>query len=128
MAEKTTMGKYPFSVAGIFAETMAPSFNSKGDTMPTTLGITRVKWIHAVGTHAKVKFISSGNHPYTGIFKGADHGVIRLSSAAQPAADNSQPLAPGMGLKFLRSGRDSANLVSMYSVYGNPKGDWNFFS
>jgi len=33
-----------------------------------------------------------------------------------------------MGLKFLRDGVDSANLGSMYSVYGNPKGDWNFFS
>jgi len=32
-----------------------------------------------------------------------------------------------MGLKFLRSGMDSANLVSMFSVHGQP-GDWNFFS
>lgn len=33
-----------------------------------------------------------------------------------------------MGLKFLRDGVDSANLVSMYSVNGNPKGDHDFFS
>jgi hypothetical protein len=32
-----------------------------------------------------------------------------------------------MGLKFLRDGADSANLVSMFSVNGTP-GDWNFFS
>ena len=32
-----------------------------------------------------------------------------------------------MGLKFLRDGQDSANLVSMFSVDGQP-GDWNFFS
>lgn len=32
-----------------------------------------------------------------------------------------------MGLKFLRDGVDSGNLVSMYSVDGQP-GDWNFFS
>ena len=32
-----------------------------------------------------------------------------------------------MGLKFLRDGQDSANLVSMFSVDGTP-GDWNFFS
>lgn len=37
-------------------------------------------------------------------------------------------VAPGMGLKCLRDGMDSANLVSMFSVEGNPKGDWNFFS
>lgn len=35
-------------------------------------------------------------------------------------------MAPGMGLKFLRDGVDSADLVSMYSVNGQP-GDWNFF-
>ena len=36
-------------------------------------------------------------------------------------------LGPGMGLKFLRDGVDSANLVAMYSVDGQPN-DWNFFS
>ena len=33
--------------------------------------------------------------------------------------------APGMGLKFLRDGMDSANLVAMYSVDGQES--WNFF-
>lgn len=32
-----------------------------------------------------------------------------------------------MGLKFLRNGIDSANLVSMYAIDGQPN-DWNFFS
>jgi hypothetical protein len=32
-----------------------------------------------------------------------------------------------MGLKFLRDGIDSANLVAMYSVNGQP-GEWNFFA
>jgi hypothetical protein len=32
-----------------------------------------------------------------------------------------------MGLKFLRDSVDSANLVSMYKVDGQPN-DWNFFS
>lgn len=32
-----------------------------------------------------------------------------------------------MGLKFLRNGRDSANLVAMFGVEGQ-KNDWNFFS
>ncbi len=52
---------------------------------------------------------------------------MRLSSAAQPTADGKQPLTPGMGLKFLRNGIDSANLVSMNSVNGQ-QDDWNFFS
>ena len=33
-----------------------------------------------------------------------------------------------MGLKFVRNGMDSANLVSMFSVDGNPEGDTSFFS
>lgn len=52
---------------------------------------------------------------------------MRFSSAAAPSADSKSPLAPGMGLKFLRDGIDSANLVSMWSVAGQPN-DWNFFS
>merc|ERR1712055_976246 len=32
---------------------------------------------------------------------------------------------PGMGLKFLRDGMDSVNLVAMYSVMGQES--WNFF-
>ena len=36
-----------------------------------------------------------------------------------------QETAPGMGLKFLRDGMHSANLVAMYSVNGQES--WNFF-
>tara|TARA_B110000305_G_C18793459_1_gene339396 strand:+ start:202 stop:339 length:138 start_codon:yes stop_codon:yes gene_type:complete len=32
-----------------------------------------------------------------------------------------------MGLKFLRDGQDSANLVSMFGLDGQP-GNWNFFA
>jgi len=108
---------------------MEPTFHTKGDTMASELlGLsTRKKYIHSVGATGKVRFVSSGNHPYTGIFEGANHGIIRLSSAAKPTADGKQALAPGMGLKFLRDGVDSANLVSMWSVDAQP-GDWNFFS
>ena len=91
----------------------------------TSLFGARTKYIHSVGTVGKVKFVSNGKHKFTGIFKGAEHGLIRMSSAAKPASGG-QPLAPGFGLKFLRDGVDSANLVAMYGVNGTP-GDWNFF-
>jgi len=32
-----------------------------------------------------------------------------------------------MGLKFLRDGVDSADMVAMYRLEGNPVGEWNFF-
>lgn len=36
------------------------------------------------------------------------------------------PFSPGMGLKFLRDGVDSANVVSAVGYNGTPD-DWNFF-
>ena len=38
-----------------------------------------------------------------------------------------QPLTPGMGLKWLRDWKDSANVVAAYSVNGQPN-NWNFFA
>jgi len=126
-ATKDKSGEFPGAkLAGIFIESMNPTFDTKGDTMPHNFLGTRTKYIHSVGTVGKVKLVSSGHHPFTGVFKGATQGLVRFSSAAAPAV-GSQPLAPGLGLKFLRDGMDSANLVAMYSVNGQP-GDWNFFA
>jgi hypothetical protein len=124
----TSSGKFPSvaGLAGIFVESMEPSFTGEGDAMPAgTLFGSRSKLIHSVGTVGKVKFISEPESSYSGIFKGANYGLVRFSSAAAPS--KSQPLAPGLGLKFLRDGIDSANLVSMWGVEGQPN-DWDFFS
>jgi len=120
----TDSGTFP-NPAGIFLERMDPTFSTPGDEMPKTIfGNVRTKYIHSVGNVGRVKFVTNHAHPFTGVWEGAEHGMIRLSSAAKPT--DSQPLAPGMGLKFLRDGVDSAVLVAMYSVNGTP-GDWNFF-
>ena len=65
-----------------------------------------------------------GRHPYTGIFQGASQGIARLSLAQEPSPP-ALTTAPGMGLKFLRDGVDSANLVAMFDVAGQES--WNFF-
>ena len=52
------------------------------------------------------------------------HLFSRLSLALEPDTEKLNT-APGMGLKFLRDGMDSANLVAMYSVDGQES--WNFF-
>jgi len=106
---------------------MSPTFETVSDAMPETwTGSTRTKYIHSVGVVSKCKFVSTGDHAYTGIFEGADTGFCRLSAAAEPTS--SQPLAPGLSLKFLRTGVPSSDLVALFSVNGNPVGDWNFFS
>ena len=59
------------------------------------------------------------------MFKGADAGLARLSVAKPP--DTKTPnLTPGMGIKLLRDGMDSANFVCMFSVDGQD--DLNFFA
>jgi hypothetical protein len=57
------------------------------------------------------------------MFQGADKGIIRFSSAKKP---DTSSIAPGFGLKFLRDGHDSANLVAMFGVEGQK--DFNFFA
>lgn len=124
----TSSGKFPSSLElpGLFVESMDPTFHANGDVMPSEMfGLkTRTKYIHSVGVVGKVKFVSSGKHPFTGMWEGSQHGLIRLSSAAEPS--DSQPLAPGIALKLLRDGVEAADLVAMYGVNGTP-GDWNFF-
>lgn len=78
-----------------------------------------------MGAVGKVKFVSNRNHTYSGLLRGADHALIRLSSAAQPSP--TQPLVPGMALKFLIDGRESANILAMNNIDGQPE-NWNFFA
>ena len=112
-------------IGEIMFEDMCPTFNTEGDQMPLGwTGNVRQKYIHTVGTVGKVEWVDMGGHPYTGIFKGATKGIARLSLAQEPSPP-ALSTAPGMGLKFLRDGVDSANLVAMFDVAGQES--WNFF-
>ena len=51
------------------------------------------------------------------MFKGSDTGFVRFSTAA-PVITGSNFMIPGMGVKMLRDGIDSANFPAMYSVDG----------
>jgi len=65
--------------------------------------------------------VEGSDAKYTGVFKGSEDGIIRLSSAFK------EPMTAGMALKFMRDGLPSANLLAMHSMDGTP-GDWDFFS
>jgi len=128
--EDTTSADW-FSVLempGLFIESMCPTLRAQGDEMPYEDGLIfygwRHKYIHTVGAVGQVEWRSLGEHPYTGIFEGASQGIARFSLAKEPST-SSRATAPGMGLKLLRDGIDSANLVAMYSVDGQDS--WNFF-
>ncbi len=123
----TSYGTYPNKVSmlmGLMSESLEPSFTTMGDVFVNG----RRKLIHSVGVVGKVVFTPTSIGAvtgYTGCFQGAHYGLIRLSSAVQP--EIRLPLTPGFGLKFLRDGRDSANVLAMPSVDGQPD-NWNFFA
>jgi len=123
----STSGPWPgLELAEIFFEDMCPTLWQEGDEMPKAwTGNYRQKYIHSVGNVAKVEWVSTDDHPYTGLFRGAAHGIARLSLAAEPSADE-QNTAPGIAVKFLRDGVDSANFVAMFGVDGQDS--WNFFA
>ena len=120
----TSSNSWPsaLQLVGIFFESMCPTFEAAGDQLPTA-------WIwntrqHSVGSVGMVEFVSSGSR-YTGLFQGATHGIVRISPAKEPEADVLNT-TPGMGLKFLRDGVESASLVAMYGVDGQES--WNVFA
>ena len=71
-----------------------------------------------MGAVGQVEWRNLGGHSFSGIFTGATKGVVRFSLAKEPLPP-ALNTAPGMGLKFLRDGVDSANLVAMYGVDGH---------
>jgi hypothetical protein len=114
------------ALMGLMSESMEPSFTTIGDTFKNG----RRKLVHSVGVVGKVVFTPAPvekdrSHGYTGCFQGVHYGLLRLSSTLQPGP--AQPLIPGLGLKFLRDGRDSANIVALQGIEGQPD-NWNFFA
>ena len=118
LSEDQTRGHYPstMELGTIFTYDVSKTYNFKGDELPKSYFGERKKLIHSVGTVGKVKFVSNGWHDYSGIFKGADHGIIRFSTGALPS--KTQPMVTGFGLKFLRTGTESPSLVAMSKDFG----------
>ncbi len=82
------------------------------------------KYLHRRGSVAKVKIIPVENQPFSGIFEGADCGLIRLSITYRPKGK--RDFAPGLALKVLRDQVPSANVSALYKLDG--QGDnFNYF-
>ena len=105
----------------LFTQDMNLSFDHKGDTMPEN----RVKMTHPRGVCLKVAFMPTAGSPYTGIFRGAKHGIMRISETVRTSPEVPQT-SPGFGIKFLRDGMDSADTVTMFSFDGQPS--FNYFA
>lgn len=104
-------------IMGLFsASFLKKTFSYSSDIMQPD----RMKAVHWAGTLAKAEFISTGNHPYSGLFQGAKM-MVRTSLAVP-----SSGFTPGIGMKWFVDGKASVNLVAMFSFDG--QGDnRNFF-
>ena len=65
---------------------MNHSYDVVSDSMPQD----RVKVTHPVGTMTKVEFIAHPDTPYTGCFKGAKHGVMRISETVATSVEHAK--------------------------------------
>jgi len=124
----TSLGFYTGAPLELILRGLSHTFDHESDTLPEG----RKKLIHTVGNVGKVSFVPSGpKNDYTGIFRGAAFGYLRLSIAKDTTTSDPSPQAalgnflPGMGLKFLRTGLKSSNLVAMESLGGQDS--WNYF-
>jgi hypothetical protein len=82
------------------------------------------KHLHQKGAVAKVKFVASPESQFTGVFKGAECALLRLSLTFRPT--KKRGVAPGLALKFLRKGVESANISALYTLSGQEQ-EFNFF-
>lgn len=102
-------------------KTLDRAFTNKGDEFQTN----RIKVIHQWGSAVKVEFKTSGNTPYTGLFKDGAVGIARLSLALA-FVDEGDAFVPGMAVKFLVDGQPSQNIFVMEKLEGQ-KRDTNWF-
>lgn len=82
------------------------------------------KIIHRRASVAKVRLEPVPGSPFTGVFRGAECGLLRLSLTSAPGDDE---VNPGLALKILRDGAPSADVSALVSLDGQGA-DFNIFA
>jgi hypothetical protein len=127
MAVASEYKKLPdFSNLGLF-QFLAMHFQKLKQKVDYDSDVSPKKWkkyLHRHGALAKVKIVPVGKEKYTGVFKGAECALLRLSLTYNPKGE--KPVAPGLALKVLRDGLPSANVSALYGIDGQGK-EFNFF-
>ena len=109
-----------YEFEGLFNQDMNLTYDAVTDTMP----VGRIKKTHPVGTTAKIEWIAKYDQPYTGMFKGTKHAIMRISDTTFTTPSVTKTV-PGFGVKLLRDGMSSANILAMFSFDGQKS--FNFF-
>ena len=107
-------------VIGLFLTALRKKMDRQADEAPANWE----KAIHAHGSVAKIEFTATKNTPFTGLFTGADYGLVRLSVTGDPA---DRGFAPGLAIKFLVDGTHSENFSALVSLTGQAD-NYNFFA
>lgn len=110
----------PVNIGGLINSVLWDKVNKKDDVAP--LGYE--KPIHAYGSMATVAFEPAAGHPYTGVFKGAECGLLRLSVTGDP---DDRGFAPGLAWKVFVDGKNSRNVSALYTLSGQG-GNHDFFA
>lgn len=107
------------NVIGLFLTALRAKMDLHSDQAPRNWK----KAIHAHASLAKIKFVPAPDTPFTGLFKGADYGLLRCSVTGDPA---DRGFAPGLAIKFLVDGKPSENFSALVSLTGQGN-NYNFF-
>ncbi|KZZ33503.1 peroxidase family protein, partial [Oleiphilus sp. HI0117] len=113
-------GLTDIDIGGLINTVLWEKVNRKDDVAP--LGYE--KPIHAHAAMATTTFEPASGHPYTGVFKGAECGLLRLSVTGDP---NDRGFAPGLAWKVFVDGRNSRNVSALYTLSGQG-GNHDFFA
>ncbi|NEP20374.1 MAG: hypothetical protein F6J97_26425 [Leptolyngbya sp. SIO4C1] len=107
-------------VVGLFLTALKKKMDRQADEAPANWE----KAIHARGSVVKVRFIPAADTPFTGLFQGADYGLLRLSVTGDP---RDRGFAPGLALKWFVDGHASENVSALVSLIGQGQ-NYNFFA
>jgi hypothetical protein len=107
-------------VVGLFLTALRAKMDLHSDQAPRNWK----KAIHAHASLAKIKFVPAPNTPFTGLFQGADYGLLRCSVTGDPT---DRGFAPGLAVKFLIDGKPSENFSALVSLTGQGN-NYNFFA
>jgi len=131
MEDTTGLTTYYYEdMANLFEQDMSPSTCSSQDIIKKSMynksldkedQKIRHKLLHTFGIVGSVEyeaadynldaFAATEGLRYTGVFEGADYGVIRLSETGFMLNDNqAQVYSPSLAIKFFVSGRSSADM------------------
>ncbi|MBD1865160.1 MULTISPECIES: hypothetical protein [Trichocoleus] len=107
-------------VVGLFLTALRAKMDYESDEAPPNWK----KAIHAHASVAKIQFVPTNPPLFTGLFQGADYGLLRLSVTGNPS---DRGFAPGLAIKWLVDGNPSEDFSALVSLTGQGN-NYNFFA